>query len=438
MNKTYLGLLLISIILLGACAAPIGPTQSEAPASEGETASDAEQIELVYSVFETPVLTAEFWDEAIADALTQLPDNVTVKKIVSPGIDRTTYAKQLLASGQLPDILESIATQEFIDAGILTEWDPEWIEENFQIPYGSALGGKIWHAPTGAQIIPFWFYNKEIFADVGVEPPTTWAEFQDVVAKIADAGHKPIMVVGAGDAWATGMLVSSLISADVLGDTPDWMQKRRAGEVRFTDADMAGAWEKFAWMVENGYVDQGDLGIGYADANRAFAAGEVAMYPMGSWFLQQAGKEATFEPGIFVMPREDGKVVVPFVVGGGTHISSQTKHPEEAMAFAKAFSVSTKSIAALIELDSYIPLLKGKTLEDYGVEVTSLMEEGLTYTSIEGAIQVEGFGWTTSDNAPIAGMFDEFNKSAQSIITGADWQTEVERLDQVWDSLSEQ
>ena len=29
-----------------------------------------------------------------------------------------------------------------------------------------------------------WFYNKEIFADVGVEPPTTWTEFQDVGAKI--------------------------------------------------------------------------------------------------------------------------------------------------------------------------------------------------------------------------------------------------------------
>lgn len=63
------------------------------------------------------------------------------------------------------------------------------------------------------------------------EPPTTWAEFQEVTSKIADAGHKPILVVGGGDAWATGMLVSSLISADVLADAPDWMQQRKAGEV---------------------------------------------------------------------------------------------------------------------------------------------------------------------------------------------------------------
>lgn len=38
-----------------------------------------------------------------------------------------------------------------------------------------------------------WFYNKDIFNEVGVEPPTTWAEFADVSAKLADAGHTPIV-----------------------------------------------------------------------------------------------------------------------------------------------------------------------------------------------------------------------------------------------------
>ena len=153
-------------------------------------------------MFESPVLTAEYWDKNIADAIKNagLEGKVTVKKIVSPGIDRTTYAKQLLASGQLPDIMQSINTQEFIDAGILTPWDSKWVEDNYLIPYGNALQGKVWQAPAGAQIIPFFFYNTEMFEKAGVKPPTNWAEFQDVVKKLKDAGFKPLQLVGGGDA----------------------------------------------------------------------------------------------------------------------------------------------------------------------------------------------------------------------------------------------
>ena len=392
----------------------------------------------VYLVFESPVLTAEYWDNNIADAIKNagLEGKVTVKKIVSPGIDRTTYAKQLLASGQLPDIMQSINTQEFIDAGILTPWDSKWIEDNYLIPYGNALQGKVWQAPAGAQIIPFFFYNTEMFEKAGVKPPTNWAEFQDVAKKLKDAGFKPLQLVGGGDAWASSMLPSAFIAADVLGDTPDWVQKRKTGEVKFTDANMAAAWEKYAWLVENGYVDKGDLGIGYADANRAFINGEAAMYPMGSWFLQQAGKEAKFKPGVFLAPRDDGKVVVPFAVGGGTHISAESKHPAEAMAFAQAFNTSPKMLADLIELDSLFPLLKGKKFEDYGVDVTALMKEGMGYVDLPESIRVNGFGWTASDDALIAGMVDEVNKTAQTIITGGDYKAELDRLDKVWDSLA--
>jgi ABC-type glycerol-3-phosphate transport system substrate-binding protein len=37
-----------------------------------------------------------------------------------------------------------------------------------------------------------WFYNKELFAKAGVEPPTTWAEFVEVCSKLEAAGITPI------------------------------------------------------------------------------------------------------------------------------------------------------------------------------------------------------------------------------------------------------
>jgi ABC-type glycerol-3-phosphate transport system substrate-binding protein len=38
-----------------------------------------------------------------------------------------------------------------------------------------------------------WFYNKDLFAKAGVEPPKTWTEFVDVSAKLKDAGITPIV-----------------------------------------------------------------------------------------------------------------------------------------------------------------------------------------------------------------------------------------------------
>ena len=38
----------------------------------------------------------------------------------------------------------------------------------------------------------YWFYNQEIFEEVGVQPPATWEEFGQVCAALADAGQTPL------------------------------------------------------------------------------------------------------------------------------------------------------------------------------------------------------------------------------------------------------
>jgi raffinose/stachyose/melibiose transport system substrate-binding protein len=402
------------------------------------SATAQDKVTLVFLTFESPSLTAQFWDNAINAALSKMPDgaNITVQRIVSPNIDRTAYAKQLLASGQFPDLLQSINTQEFIDANLLQPWDTQWITDHFTIPMGNALGGKIWQAPTNAQIIPYVFYNKDIFAKVGVTPPTTWAEFVDVATKIKAAGYKPLLTCGAADSWCTSIILSGIISADVLGDTPDWVTQRYAGTVKFSDAAMTDAFTKFKSLVDQGLIDTGDLGVDYATTNQAFIAGDAAMYPMGSWFLQQAANNAQFDVGVFMMPRDDGNVIVPFNVGGGTHISAISEHPQEAMEFAEAFALEPSALSGLIESDSAFPLIKGMTLDDFHVTVSDLFKVGYSYTDMENTTKVDAFAWVNNDSALIAGLTDEFAKSTQNIILGNDVETETARLDTLWDEAA--
>jgi ABC-type glycerol-3-phosphate transport system substrate-binding protein len=413
--------------------APAQPTTAPTSAA---TAANQAGVQLVFLTFETPVLTADFWDSNIATAQKALPPNVTIKRIVSPGIDRTTYAKQLLASNQFPDILQSINTQEFVDAGLLQTWDPKFIEANFIIPYGNALGGKVYQAPTNAQIIPFVFYNKDIFDKVGVKPPTTWTEFLAVAAKVKAAGYKPILACGSTDAWCTDIGASGVVSSQLLGDTPDWVAQRKAGKVHFTDANMVAVMTKYKQLVDLGYISPDDLGVNYATANQTFLDGQVAMYPMGSWFLQQAAKGAKFNVGVFLMPRDDGKIIVPFNVGGGTHVSAKSPHADLAMQFAQAFALNPDTLKALMESDSAFPLLKGKTVDDYHASVSDLFKAGYAYVGMQGAAQVDAFAWVNNDSALIAGQTDEFGKTIQNLILGGDVQTEMKRLDAAWDAAA--
>src|SRR6266545_1894621 len=89
--------------LLAAClAAGLGLVAGCSAASSGGGATGS--VTLTYLTFETPSLTASFWDTSIANAAKKVP-GVTVKKLVAPSTDRDAYAKQLQASGQLADVL---------------------------------------------------------------------------------------------------------------------------------------------------------------------------------------------------------------------------------------------------------------------------------------------------------------------------------------------
>src|SRR5258706_10289200 len=439
-------LLTVVALVLTACAPAVTPTEIP-QATEAQKATEAPTVaptvapvKISWMVFETPSLTASFWDGVIAEGVKNsgVP-GLTVEKLVTPGSDRTAYAKQLIAAGTEPDLMQSISTQDFVDSGLLQPWDQKWSEENFILPMATSINGKIWQAPTNSQVIPFVFYNKDLFKEAGVEVPKTWADFQNVVMKLKAAGIKPIQMVGAGDgSWAGALTLEGIISADVLGNTPDWAQQRTAGTVKFTDADMTAAFNKYKWLVDNGGFNKADLGVGFADANSAFGDGKAAMYFMGSWFLQyDAVKNAKFEPGVFLFPREDGKQVVPFSVGGGIHISSKSAHLQEAIAFAQAVALSPAFMKTLIEIDGAISMVKGMTIEKYGATVTNVYKEAMQYVGQDGLTNVDAFDWVNNDNALAPGMQAEIAKSAQAIVNGADVQSELARLDKAWDTASQ-
>ncbi|MFF2480948.1 ABC transporter substrate-binding protein [Paenibacillus sp. NPDC058071] len=425
-----LGLTLMLLLAVVGCGKAAQKNDVPPAATNAANGSPEEApAELNVLVFETPNLTAQYWDAAIKRFTDKHP-NIKINKIVSPDIDRTKYAKQLLATGQFPDVLMSVNVSDFLASNSLLAFDEQYLDK---VP-GSrslAIDGKVYKLPWGGQTIPYIYYNKKMFEEAGITAePKTWAEFLDVVEKLKAAGKTPLLHGGAKDPWTTTMMLDAIISTDVYSVEPDWVNKRKNGEVKFSDPLFKDAVLKWKELHDSKSFNSDGLSIGYSQLQDAFLKGKGAMYPMGSWFIAAADAQTDIEIGVFPVPTDDGSVIIPYLVDGPASVSATTKYPEAAQLFASEFVIDSATILEVVKSDALIPL-EGQDLE---FTFSPLFQKVLDITNQGKKVNV--FTWESGDAAMIAGMTDEINKSAQNIIMGKSVDSELSLLDQKWDDIA--
>jgi multiple sugar transport system substrate-binding protein len=412
--KRFLALwaaVLATVVGLSAC------TASTKTQSSGGTGGGATK-QITFLTFETPNLSAQYWDAAIKRVTDKHPD-ISVKKLVSPTADgRTTYAKQLLASGQFPDVMIAVSPAGFAEAGNLYAWSPQELKD-FQFPTANPINGKYYQLPANTQTIPPVYYNKKMFAAAGISStPKTWAELLDAAAKLKTKGYPPFVIGGGKDGFASSMILAGVVSVDVYGRTPDWMSQRRANKVKFTDPDFEAAVAKFADLAAKGYIDKRDVSRDYAATEQAFLDGKGAMYPMGNWFAASAdSKKHAFDIGVFDFPTQDGRLIVPAYTGGGMVVSATARNLDAAKQFALAFQLDKAQIDTSVRSDGLIPAINGYTPpSDVGPVYQAgyqLYEEAFKQNAV-----VHAFRWETADDGLLPGMTDKVDQAAQDLITG--------------------
>ncbi len=411
---------------------PAADDEGAEPAADDAAAKPAEEFDLEVLVFETPALTPEFWDATLAAAAAPI-EGVNVVKLVTPDLDRTAYAKQLQAAGQLPDVLAALNVNDFVEADLLVPYRDDYLNEHYLFPNATKIDGNAWQTPSGGQIITMVFYNENVFADLGLDVPTTYAEFLDVAQATRDAGFVPISYAGA-EPWSASLTLSTIMAVDVLGHDPDWVIKRTAGEVSFSDANVVAAANKWKQFVDEGLVDDGALGVAYDGATNAFLDGEAAMYMMGSWWLGAAG-QADFPVGVFPFPSDSGDVVVPLHVGGNLSVSALAEDVDRAMQFAQNWHTDPEVSRFLIESDGLFVYVKGQGAPELGADVLPIYNEAFSWTTDTGNAVVPPFAWTVNDRMLMPpGFNDEFYAAAQNIFLRDDVVDEMARLDEAFDA----
>ena len=104
--------------------------------------------------------------------------------------DVYTEVDTRIAAGNAPDILNIDVFADFAAEGLLmpvSEYCPEDLYGDFFPSFieQSILDGVVWAVPDLASARAL-FYNVDMFKEVGIEVPTTWAELEDACQAIVD------------------------------------------------------------------------------------------------------------------------------------------------------------------------------------------------------------------------------------------------------------
>jgi raffinose/stachyose/melibiose transport system substrate-binding protein len=183
-----------------------------------------------------------------------------------------------------------------------------------------------------ASVIHGFIYNADIFAELGLEEPTTLSEFYAVLDAIAADGNYTPLVMGTADQWESATMGYQNIGPNF------WMGETGRlglidGSAQYNEGGFLAAFEELAnWAP---YLGEGYQAQSYPDSQNVFSLGLGAIYPAGSWDISVFRGTAEFEMGAFKPPVPDGQTEC--FISDHTDIAmgmnAATEHPEEARIF---------------------------------------------------------------------------------------------------------
>ena len=254
------------------------------------------------------------------------------------------------------------------------------------IPFGAAMGGGI-------------YYNKKIYADLGLTVPKTWAEFMANNEKIKAAG-KVAVAQTYKDTWTSQLFVLADYY-NVQAANPAFAADYTANKAKYatTPAAMKG-FERLAEVFKAGYLNADFGAATFDDGVRMIATGEAAHYPMLTFAIgnvKQNFPDNVHDIGFFAQPSDDAaKNGLTVWMPSGLYVASSSKNMEAAKDFAN-FVASAEGCKLMIDANGATGpyLIKGCELpKDVPASVADMLpyfqEAGRTAPALEFLSPIKG------------------------------------------------
>ena len=364
--------------------AALADAQAAADAARGEAAAAqdeadaarqaAEAASASASMFdeEPEMITVEFWSwnnegaypDVHAEAERRFEEdcpNVDIVRTYTPFADYMTNLRAAIAAGEPPDIAQVPWTGEYtdlVDSGQIMSLEGHFTERfpSFFAPIASiaSVDGEPFAIPLDVNSLQI-AYNKDIFAELGLEVPRSADALKAVAAALDDAGYFGV-AVGTNDQWAGGDLFFAQLA--YTDPTNTLIVQADAGNASWDDPEFLAAAENLADLIESGVFAPGaNSMVSFVGALELFVAQQAAMfYPVGNFITGgiAAQVEDSFEWGLFPFPSPTGGE--GFATGGVAEMFSvpaDAEYPDMGVEFLR-YLTDAESEAVLVAND-FIP-----------------------------------------------------------------------------------
>ena len=334
----------------------------------GGTAALAQDVTLTIESWRNDDLA--IWQDKIIPAFEAQNPGIKVKFTPSAPAEYNAVLNTKLDAGSAGDLITCRpfdASLALFDAGHLADvsglegmanfspvaksgWSTDDAAVQFCVPMASVIHGFI--------------YNKDAFAEVGVEEPTTEAEFFAVLDKIKEDGNYTPMAMGTNDQWEAATMGYNNIGPNYWKGEEGRLALL-AGDQKLTDEAWVAPYRQLAkW---GSYLGDGYEAQTYPDSQNIFTLGRAAIYPAGSWEVSGFNGLAEFEMGAFYPPVANAgdECYISDHTDIGIGMNAKTENPDAAKAFLNWVGSAEFATLYANALPGFFPLSSAPvTLED--------------------------------------------------------------------------
>ena len=219
----------------------------------------------------------------------KLYEEATGNKIDVQGLDTANFENVCLIkfqTGDIPDILMhfgGFALDAYNPAKNFVDFSgADWISDLSDTALDQATrNGVVYGLPLWESSVSGCFYNKKIFAEQGLTVPTNQDEFEQVCAKLKDAGIQPIFMP-AGDGWP----LLYQFGMDPIFSDKALMDKINKNEITYSEIpEMEKLLTWYKTFSEKGYFGKNYMTDTFDYASEVLGTGEAAMFfCWDTWF----------------------------------------------------------------------------------------------------------------------------------------------------------
>lgn len=266
---------------------------------------DGDTLKLWHYEGEDSAMT-KAWNEAIEVFEEETGATVEFEQKSFEQIQKT--ASQVLDSDAAPDLMEfnkGNATAGFLaSTGLIADisdavdeygWADKLapsLQTTAKYSEDGVMGGDTWYGiPNYGEFVGV-YYNTDAFAEAGLEIPTTYDEFVEVLDAFVAQGVTPLAEAGAeyplGQLWYQLALTQGdrqFVNDYQLYENPvDWQ-----------GPELTYATETLAEYVDKGYIASDVSSVKAEDAGVSFINGTAPIFVSGSWWYGRFVEEAGFD-----------------------------------------------------------------------------------------------------------------------------------------------